>query len=40
VGTRVAVFNVALRSLIVQTKANLEELASTLDRFSRGGGAC
>jgi hypothetical protein len=40
VGTRVAVFNVTLRSLVVQVRGTMEELAWTLDRFSRGGGAC
>lgn len=39
VGTRVAVFNIALRSLVVEARSNFEDLLLTLDRFSRGGGA-
>jgi len=39
VGTRMAVFNVVLRSLLLQSKGTIDEVAVTLDRFSREGGA-
>lgn len=40
VGTRVAVFSITLRSLVVQARGSMEELTGTYDRFSRAGGAC
>jgi hypothetical protein len=40
VGTRVAVFSITLRSLVIQTRGTMEELILTFDRFSRAGGVC
>ncbi len=40
VGTRVAVFSITLRSLVIQTRGSMEELILTFDRFARAGGIC
>ena len=40
VGTRVAIFNVILRSLVVQVRDSNEEIEGTLDRFNRRGMPC
>jgi hypothetical protein len=40
VGTRVAVFSITLRSLVIQTRGTMDELILTFDRFSRAGAAC
>jgi len=40
VGTRVAIFNVMLRSLTVEVRDSTEEIEATLDRFNRRGSAC
>jgi GGDEF domain-containing protein len=37
VGTRMAVFNITLRSLVMPARGTLKELMWALDRFSRGG---
>ncbi len=40
VGTRVAVFSITLRSLVIQTRGTMDDMILTFDRFSRAGGAC
>jgi hypothetical protein len=40
VGTRIAVFNIVLRSVVMAARGNVEEVVWALDRFSRGGSGC
>lgn len=40
VGSRVAIFNVAVRSLVIQARGTVDDLVGSLDRFQRRGGAC
>jgi hypothetical protein len=40
VGTRVATFNIGVRSLVMQAVGSAEQIAEELDRFGKKGALC